>query len=311
MLVATPPGNVSPHVCRDLVTFKTLLRWRGCRGKGAGSQIGALAKESGLDKTFEAMAKKPYFSEEALKQLAQGYLDAKSKANNLVETVAGLKLSSPRGVEFAQHGLSRRITTLSHCIRRVFEILPPERRDLPSREDRHDAAIHIQAAIFNTFGCTDNLAWIWVSEKNVRNANGTQLSPMKIGLGPKYTLVRRSFPKEFQNYLESLDEWFGNLESYRHSLAHRIPLYIPPYTVDPKDEDSYQALERRSWALLSSGQVEEHKRAKDEQLLLKTFRPVIMHSFAEGAKPIVFHPQIIADFNTIEELSMKMIEYLK
>jgi hypothetical protein len=39
MLVATPPGNREPHVCKDLVTFKTLLRWRGHRGNGLGSQI--------------------------------------------------------------------------------------------------------------------------------------------------------------------------------------------------------------------------------------------------------------------------------
>lgn len=41
------------------------------------------------------------------------------------------------------------------------------------------------------------------------------------------------------------------------------------------------------------------------------FRPLIQHSFEEKAVPFVFHAQMLADFNTIEEVGRKMIEELK
>ena len=34
------------------------------------------------------------------------------------------------------------------------------------------------------------------------------------------------------------------------------------------------------------------------------------HSFTENANRIVFHPQLLADFNTIDELGRKMLEEL-
>jgi len=37
-------------------------------------------------------------------------------------------------------------------------------------------------------------------------------------------------------------------------------------------------------------------------------QPWISQSFAEGAKPVVFHPQMPSDFKTIEELGSKMLE---
>jgi hypothetical protein len=35
------------------------------------------------------------------------------------------------------------------------------------------------------------------------------------------------------------------------------------------------------------------------------------HSFEEGAKPVVLHPQMLADFNTVNELGHKMLDELK
>jgi hypothetical protein len=39
-----------------------------------------------------------------------------------------------------------------------------------------------------------------------------------------------------------------------------------------------------------------------EQMKLGRFRPWVQHSFEEGAKPVVFHPQMLADFTTVDEL---------
>ena len=47
-----------------------------------------------------------------------------------------------------------------------------------------------------------------------------------------------------------------------------------------------------------------------EQEKLAVFNPIMTHSFEEEAKIVVFHAQLIADFNTIEELGRKMLEEL-
>src|SRR5712671_1522714 len=88
--------------------------------------------------------------------------------------------------------------------------------------------ICIQAFTFNAFACLDNLAWIWVCEKKLTTEQGDPIPAGKVGLGKKCKLVRRSLPADIRKYLKSLDAWFDHLENFRHALAHRIPLYIPP-----------------------------------------------------------------------------------
>ena len=48
-----------------------------------------------------------------------------------------------------------------------------------------------------------------------------------------------------------------------------------------------------------------------ERLKLGRFQPWISQSFAEGAKPVVFHPRMLSDFNTIDELGGKMLAELR
>jgi hypothetical protein len=53
------------------------------------------------------------------------------------------------------------------------------------------------------------------------------------------------------------------------------------------------------------------KELRDKQDALVTFKPIITHSFEERAVPIFFHPQLLANFLTIEELGEKMLEELE
>src|SRR5262249_6431249 len=140
----------------------------------------------------------------------------------------------PQAREYASHGFSRRLSTLARCIDNVFEILPPDRIDPPSSDEISDAMINIQASVFNTSGCVDDLAWIWVKEKAVLKKNGSPLSKFEVGL--RKTNVLCSFSTEFQQYLGGLANWFDQLDNFRNALAHRIPLYIPPYVVPTSKE---------------------------------------------------------------------------
>src|SRR5262249_37721058 len=151
----------------------------------------------------------------------------------------------------------------------------------------------------------DNLAWIWVSEKNVTH-NGAPLSQGSIGI--RKEKVRASFSPEFQAYLDERKQWFEYLEGFRHALAHRMPLSRPPYIVTHANEAAYRDVTQRMSQASAQFDHAQYERLKAERSVLTAFRPWMQHSFIEQAHPMVFHVQMLADFNTIDEMANKMLE---
>lgn len=251
-----------------------------------------------------------FYPQEVLQQLEEGYLTVSGKHARLLETYLKRSYNDARAREYATHGFSRRLKTLVRCIDKIFEIFPPDRTELPTSDERHDATINIQAFVFNVFGSTDNLAWIWVRESGLTKNDGSPIRSSSVGLRKKNKLVRDSFSPEFQEYLNGLDEWFDHQENFRHALAHRIPLYVPPYIITEDKEAASQNFEDRKTDALNRGALEDYARLSAEQDALGVFGPVMTHSFEEKAKTVVLHPQLLIDFNTIEELGWKMLEEL-
>ena len=251
-----------------------------------------------------------YYSDDALKKLAEGYAAIDAKLNILLERYILLVLKSPRAQEFARQGFPRRLKVMVRCIVNVFEHIPPERNELPSRNELSDATINIQSFVFNVFGAIDNLAWIWMHENGQKRNDGTPIPDRYVGLGRENASVRSALSKEFQDYLQTLEAWFKHMADLRHALAHRIPLYIPPYVIQRKDLDAYKDFEARMAEAAKKGDFIEYDRLSSEQFKLGRFRPWVQHSFEEGSKPVVFHVQMLADFNTVDELAHKMLNEL-
>ena len=251
-----------------------------------------------------------FFSQEALQQLEEEYLTVSGKYAGLLEAYLKRNYNVARAREHAQHGFSRRLKTLARCIENTFEILPLDQVDLPTSEELSDVNINLQAFIFNVFGCVDTLAWIWVCEKGLTKDDGSPLPNGWVGLRKKNEFVRKSISPEFREYLIGLDKWFDHLSDFRHAVAHRIPLYVPPYVITPDKQAAYRELETRMSDALNRGALEDYDRLSADQDALGVFRPVMTHSFEEGVRPVVFHSQLLADFNTIEELGRKMLEEL-
>ena len=152
--------------------------------------------------------------------------------------------------------------------------------------------MNLQAFVFNTFGSLDNIASIWTFEKDVKGPDRKPIPRKFVGLGPRNTLVRESLSADFQTHLKTLDEWFGILQDFRHALAHRIPLYIPPYIISEEKSAEYNDLDAKKYATKN---VEEYQSITTEQLKLVKFAPWMQHSYQEGSKQIVFHPQVLRD----------------
>jgi hypothetical protein len=215
---------------------------------------------------------------------------------------------SERGREYAFHGFGRRLEILRTAINQVFMALPPEREGIPENEECLKATIAIQAFVLNIIGCLDNLAWIWVYERGVTGKDGAQLNPKFVGLWKRH--VQDSMSQQFRAYLNSRKPWFDSITSFRDPLAHRIPLYIPPYAVPKSKLEEHSRLEQEATAALERGDHVTYDRARDDQKRLGEFRPWITHSFHEQSGFVSFHHQLLCDWLTIEELSLKLLEEL-
>jgi len=221
--------------------------------------------------------------------------------------MGGVSYSSPIAREFALHGFCRRWRLLRRAVENVFRLLPLDHDEIPSDETRIDATINIQAIVFNVFGSLDNLAWIVVHERPITDKTGALIHRSKVGLGPKCKEVRQALSPDMKDYLESISRWFDGLEDFRHALAHRIPLYVPPYTVDPSRAQDYENLSIQMDIAMREMDLETHKRLAAEQLNLAKFQPLYTHSLSEGAHQMVLHAQVLADFNTVNEIGNRML----
>lgn len=251
-----------------------------------------------------------FFSRETADQLWGEYNAISNKQRTLLGLYFERVFEVDRASEYANHGFSRRIYTLVRCIESIFSIAYPEREQLFTHDERKDLEINLQAFVFNVFGCLDNLAWVWVLEKNILNHDGSALSNHSIGIRRTNRIVRQSFSEEFREYLDTLEQWFQHLDGFRHALAHRIPLYVPPYVVITENREEYEVFELRKKEAWQNRQLDEFERLDEQQNYLKTYQPIMTHSLAEEAPNVIFNAQIIADFNTIDDLGRKLIEEL-
>jgi hypothetical protein len=160
--------------------------------------------------------------------------------------------------------------------------------------------------VFNLFGCLDNLARIWVLERNVTNSNGSPLRDNQVGFLSK--IVKASYTAEFRTYIDEIHQWCGHLENYRHALAHRIPLYIAPYVITTTNEDAFKSLEAAKEAALRQRNFALYDELDGQQTSLGKFLPAMTHSlYAEDRYIVYFHGQVLADWNTIVEIADRFL----
>jgi hypothetical protein len=216
----------------------------------------------------------------------------------------------PRGREFAFHGFSRRLSLLKHCVFKVFEVLPAHQHAEPDEDNRFDATINLQAFVFNTFGAIDNLAWVWAYERLADAEGEPTIGKSDVALNKAKSPIRSSFSEPFREYLDEHMEWFRFQEDYRHSLAHRIPLYIPPSAVPTEKTGVHASLGEEMIQAALRGDPVRYDQLMVAQKELAVFLPVMIHSFGEEARPVFFHPQMICDFETVEELARRFFDEL-
>jgi hypothetical protein len=249
-----------------------------------------------------------FFSAEDVSELNKSKEDVRAKFNDLRNTLAARYYKTARGREYTFTGLIRRMDTMLRAIEYVYDVLPPEKEDIPETEETVSATILIQSFVINVHGCLDNLAWIWVYETNQKDKWGGDLDRRMVGLSEGYWYLRKSFSKPFRKYLKSRKGWFRHVAEFRDSLAHRIPLYVVPFILSEGNTKEYNRLENEAFAAGLKGDYNEYDQFKTQQQKLGAYRPWMTHSPTEGAPAAVFHQQLLQDFLTIHECAVKMLE---
>ena len=248
-----------------------------------------------------------FYSEDNYRHIIERYHSTQARYSDIVIDYSSRNYNETRADEYAKHGFLRRFMTIKRCIEKIFEILPPDQDNRPSTEDLTEAKIYLHAFIMNVFGCLDNLAWVWVYEKGLAHISANR---NHVGLKRVNKSVRETFSTEFQNYLMSMEDWFSYLGEFRDSLAHRIPLYIPPSQLNQREASLFEILDQEKSIAFNNHDFELSEQIMNEQSALGTFKPIMTHSLNEGANLVFFHPQMLADFYTIEEICRKLFDEL-
>lgn len=218
-----------------------------------------------------------------------------------------INFKEPRENEFLKHGFSRRLQILKHCFNSIFSIYPPEREKILSDKERLDLEIYIQAFILHIFGCIDNLVLIVNIEENIGLPFG------QVSLYNKE--IQKKLSDKFKKYINEEDKnkpnlfknWYeDHCKGFRHSLVHRIPLYVPPFGV--KYEKRYSEIEQEKWNAIWVKDFNEIDKLNKERASLEHIIPFFTHSFEENSPIMILHAQIIVDFKTIIELSDKFFD---
>jgi hypothetical protein len=252
------------------------------------------------------------YSQEQIESFRESYGEWQRRADDLSTRLLTRVYLHERSRTLAAHGLIRRLRTLERCMDNVYDLIDPA-EDNPSRDNITDASIFLQAFIFNVFGVVDNFARLWAWEKGVLNKKGNPLSNGQIGLMPGYDFIRDSLSPPFQEYLNASAGWFEYLENYRHALAHRIPLYIPPKRFNDDAAKEYRRLELEQNEALKARDFDRFDELFAEQGNLGFFEPWMMHSYGpenEDAKSVMFHGQLICDLATVVEIGEKLADEL-
>jgi hypothetical protein len=242
-----------------------------------------------------------YFNDQNIEKLAKGYSEIEEKFNELFLAFLNYDCEHNEVVEYITHGFLRRLKTLKYCIEKIYDQLPPEQSDIPRKTQTLEATVALQSFYMNLYGSIDNLAWVLAIELQLKNKKGEPLSARrsKIGLKPSHDDLKSQLSIDFCNAIGAFDDWFEQVEDYRDALAHRIPLFIPPYRVREEDVELHNQLEQERGRCIISGDYKRLEQIEGEQEALGVFQPVMAHSINGNAREIVFHPQVLSDFNTV------------
>lgn len=254
------------------------------------------------------------YSEEGLVKIEEKYEELGATYNNLNNELMNFcqRLEKENAKEYLMQGVGRRLKILYRCIKNIFTIHPASRTNPLPQEKLTDLNINLHAFFINIAGVFDNLGWVFVHENELLGKTQDGKIPRN-GVGLFCAATQDHLKPELRNYLTSgpIQAWYNDYSKiYRDSLAHRIPLYVPPALLNHEETKKYQEIERQIQELGISKESDgdTHDGLSDIQQKLGKASHIFAHSLRVQSKPVFFHAQVLADFATVKEVIEKFCE---
>ena len=214
--------------------------------------------------------------------------------------------------EYLLHGVCRRLKLIRRCVENTFNIFPVDRKAVLTEEEKTDLEINLHAFVININGLQDNLAWVYLFEKglNAKVKNGA------LGVGLFKEQTQAHLPAELRDYLskETIMNWHKQYaKDYRDALAHRIPLYIPPFQMADTDMQKYQDIEGEIRIKIETKEFDKacDLYAKQEAI----GKPSLFYAHStrdlDSFSPMLLHPQVIVDSKTVIEITEMVMRHVR
>jgi len=266
-----------------------------------------------------------HYSQKALNELETAHSELRRRYEELITQVflfAGHR-KNEKAREYMLHGVGRRLQMLQRCVDNMFRLFPASRMEKLSSEDLLDLEINLHAFLINTYGAIENISLALAYENDlIANSRETlhsgfcpairRLLHVRHPQDKVHVKEVNLFNKRFQRLLNCnlsaylsegrTRDWYKQYaKNYRDALAHRIPPYVPPAALNDEQQRRYADLNHEKAGLSFGKTPERIEEIQHEQTSLGTSNPLFIHSLSD-AKPLYLHPQLIADFRTIEEI---------
>jgi len=245
------------------------------------------------------------YKQEDIQKIKSELFTVKKRYADLVvqkfELSANLK--EEKAKEYLHYGVGRRLEFIERCVENIFSVFPIDRSNLLCREELMDVAINLHAFYVNIFGFLDNLAWVLIHEKRP----GGAINKMNVGLFKEE--IKQYLTDEFCQYLHSsqMRTWHDQyLKNYRDALSHRIPLYVPPQILNAEQKKELAQMDQEIINCYKTHDFSALAKLRKQQMNIGTICPIV-HDSCEN-RGVLLHPQVLTDFNTIEEIVKKYCE---
>ena len=223
-----------------------------------------------------------YFMCEALNIHSLVVHDALKDLRITAATIAPT-LSNEEAKFFILYGPGRRLGMIWVSYRDILEHIATDRTEPLPQDEVATISRDLNVIYINIPGVLDNYAWCLLHQ--VATDNTKKLRPVKVGL----------FSSEFMDdpnlvslrpLLDEFGKWHKELKTRRDPAVHRIPLYVPPAALNPKEEDRYRELEDQIADAFNSQNFEQVDELSDQQGRIGTFMSCFIHHPGEGIIPI-------------------------
>jgi hypothetical protein len=247
-----------------------------------------------------------HYSSEAATEMLSNTTETRLRYYKLTMQVASFTngLKNERAREYMQHGVSRRLRLLHRCVENIFKLFPVNQMEKLTENDRLDVGINLHAFLINIFGIIENIGLALAYENDLIGDKSMKKVNLKsVNLFDKK--FKRLLNPRLKEYVAKpkLREWYRDYaKNYRDALAHRIPPYVPPAALNKEEQRQFADIDRELQKLFNEGNISQIEALQEKQASLGRSNPLFVHSFSEKVAPMYLHPQVLADFSTIEEL---------